>query len=568
MMSSVRCRKADDAGDDFVRGWERIPPGGVYSTVDAIERYVLQRGNAVMNEQRVCTNHTTETGERPKGPIEHLTQAGRPSPRTPAAPARGTNHVHAAGRRGRRATVFAVTIAALCLYCAGCGAPELEKTGLVGISDHVYAFVARGPAADEGLGANSGFVVGENGVLVVDTRYTPALAQELLAAIRSVTDAPIRYVVNTHYHPDHTWGNAVFKEEGAVIISHPRTRDDLETYSPLYLEHYRTYRKETYELLKDVTVVLPDSTFENELRVGLGGVDVVLRHFGPGHTAGDCVVIVPRDGVVFTGGLAADGYHLNLGDDGADYDNWAATLLRLGEMDLRYVVPSQGMVSEASLLETCRGYIETLRQQCREAIRAGGYLSVVAMTMEIPGTEGYLQKNLLPFNVHAVYRREIMQVLQPPFTFDLPEGFAIDDGGAQGRGGRIKWAWHRDDGTLELETHWSPAVQEELLVQDVTDRVARTVEANKGTLLMEVEGTKTLEIGGSDEPAAFGTFRIISGTQQVSTGLWTWAMLIRDGTLYSIQLQTDALRVDEIERRNMEILERIAGTFRLKEAGS
>lgn len=462
-----------------------------------------------------------------------------------------------------RFAVLAVPLCALCLWLAGCGAPDLEKTGLVKISDCVYAFVAVGPAAAEGLGANSGFIVGEDGVLVVDSRYTPSLARELLDAIRSVTDAPVRYLVNTHYHPDHTWGNAVFKEEGAVIISHPRTRADIEKYSPLYLEHYRTYQKDAYELLKDVTVVLPDSTFEDESRIDLGGVEVVLRHFGPGHTAGDCVVTVPRDGVVFTGGLAAEGYHLNLGDKSADFDNWAATLLRLGGMDLRYVVPSQGMVSESALLATCRGYIETLRRQCREEIQAGSYLNVVVLTMKVPGTEGYLQENLLPFNVQAVYRSEIVKVLQPNFTLDLPEGFEIDDGGAEGKGGRIKWVWNTDDGKLEIEVHWSPTSRSELLVQDVKDRVIRYVDANKGVLSMEIAGAKTLDIGGSDEPAAFGTFRIVSGTTLVSSGMWTWSMLIRDGNLYSIQLQTDAQRIEERERRNMEILERIAGTFRL-----
>ncbi len=473
----------------------------------------------------------------------------------------------APGSRVLRFAVFAVPLCALCLWLAGCGAPDLEKTGLVKISDRVYAFVAVGPAAAEGLGANSGFVVGDDGVLVVDSRYTPSLARELLDAIRSVTGAPIRYLVNTHYHPDHTWGNSVFKEEGAVIISHPRTRADIEKYSPLYIEHYRTYQKEAYELLKDVTVVLPDSTFENELRINLGGVEVVLRHFGPGHTAGDCVVAVPRDGVVFTGGLAADGYHLNLGDESADFDNWAATLLRLDGMEFRYVVPSQGMVSESTLLATCRGYIETLRNQCREEIRSGSYLSVVALTMKVPGTEGYLQENLLPFNIQAVYRSEIVKVLQPNFTLDLPEGFEIDDGGVAGKGGRIKWVWNTEDGKLEIEVHWSPTSRSELLVQDVKDRVIRYVDANKDVLSMKTAGTKTLDINGSDEPAAFGTHRISSGTTVIGSGIWTWGMLIRDGYLYSIQLQTDAQRIEKREQRNMEILERIAGTFRLTTGG-
>ncbi len=465
-----------------------------------------------------------------------------------------------------RVVKMAVAVMSLCslyILLMGCGRVDLEKTGLVKLSDRVYAFIAPGPAASEGLGANSGFIVGSEGVLVVDSRYTAELARQLLDAVRSITDAPVRYVVNTHYHPDHAWGNSVFKEEGAVIVSQKETRADIEKYSPLYFDYYREAREDAYEQIKDVTVVLPDTTFDDELSIDLGGVVVMLRHFGPGHTNGDCVVFVPKDKVVFTGGLVTNGYHPNLGDEGADFDNWIATLIRLGKMNMQYIVPAQGLVSGPEVLETCRAYFETLRDRCRDEIRKGSYVQIAALTIKVPGAEGYLQENLLPFNVRAVYLHEVVDVLKPNFTFDLPEGFKIDDGSTEGRGGRIKWLQQVEDGKLEIEVHWSPWNREEVLVQDIHDRVDRYLKANIGKLAMETEGSKTLDIGGTEAPAVFGTYRLSARGSQMGAGIWTWSMLIRGANIYSIQLQTDAMGKEERERENMELLERIAGTFRL-----
>ena len=134
--------------------------------------------------------------------------------------------------------------ALLGIHCSKGDIPS--GTGLVKVADNVYAFIAGGPSAAEGLGANSGFVVGRDAVMVIDSRQTPELAGTLYEAIRTVTDLPVKYVVNTHYHPDHTWGNSVFRDRGAVIIARPETRDAIEKYTPVYMEYYRDQKPETW----------------------------------------------------------------------------------------------------------------------------------------------------------------------------------------------------------------------------------------------------------------------------------------------------------------------------------
>jgi cyclase len=452
------------------------------------------------------------------------------------------------------------------LVVAGCGKKNLDATGLVKLTDRVYAMVASGPTAAEGLGANSGFVVGNDGVLVVDSRYTPKLAGDLLKAIRSVTSAPVRYVVNTHYHPDHAWGNMVFKAQGAVIVARSETRDALRKYSPAYLAFYKDHGADAYEMLRDVQVTAPDTTFGDETEIDLGGVKVVLRYFGPAHTAGDCVVIVPRDKVAFVGGLLSNGYHPNMGDPGADFDNWIAALDRLRASKFAYVVPGQGKVCGAGELAIESRYITTLRNQCEKDMQKMVPLEQAVSTIVIPGAEAYLQPNLLPFNVQAVYRREMIRVVQPDFAIDLPEEFKIADGGGSPKLGFIRWAAGLERGSLEIDTQWKVTSSREVIVQDVVDVVARYVQT--GNVEMKIEGSKRIDVGGERAIASYGSWYSKEAAGIPGSGSWTWTLVIRGEKIYSIRLMADAGGDRKKAIENMAYLEKLASTFRIKPRAS
>jgi cyclase len=457
-------------------------------------------------------------------------------------------------------------VAAVIAALAGCEKKQVEGTGLVKLSPNVYAMIATGPTAAEGLGANSGFVVGRDGVLVVDTRYTPALANELLSAIRYVTQAPIKYVVNTHYHPDHTWGNMVFKEQGAVIYARPETREALEIYSPAYLDFYRERSKESAELLKDVRVVPPDSDAVDGMTFDLGGVTAVIRCFGPAHTAGDCIVIVPKAKVAFTGGIVSNGYHPNMGDPGADYDNWLTTLRRLGEMKIRYIVPGQGKVCGPEALETEAAYITDLRNQCELDIKRMVPMEQAAASITIPGTEGYLQPNILPFNVQAIYRREVPRIVRPNFTLDLPAEFQIMDGGGSPKIGFIRWSAALKEGSLEIEIRWSPTASREVIAPDIASAVSQY--AGSGAFEMKTTGSTRIDIDGEKALASRGSWTYKRETGLPGGGIWTWSMVVRGGTLYSLRMSTDAGFDKAKERQNMAFLEKLVSRFRVRPRAS
>lgn len=460
-------------------------------------------------------------------------------------------------------TLILFLILVLCI--GGCGERlDLDRTGLVKLSDHIYAFIATGPEAEEGLGANSGFIVGGEAVLVVDSRYSPALAEELLEVIRGVTDLPVEYLVNTHYHPDHVWGNSVFKKEGARILACAGTDDLIERYSPAYMDYYRKRAPGIYELLKEVEVVLPDSIFAGDISVDLGGVSVRLECVGAAHTEGDCIVSVPDEGILFAGGLLGNGYHPNLGDPGMDLGHWLSTLDRLEADGFEYVVPGQGKVGRADLIGVQKNYIETLRELSRNAIARGVTLDRAVQEITVPGTELYEQENLLAFNIQAVYRNEALDVVRPPFRFLLPPGYIVADGAGDSRSGLIRWARESSRGRYEIEVQWQPTTRNEIIAQDIQDFLAEHLAANKD-LQMEVDGSKTVWIEDMKAPALYGDWRFGGGLGS-SSGSWEWIVLQRKGLLFTLRLSVSGGRSNEENLQGIEVLERLVTTIKFDQA--
>ena len=457
---------------------------------------------------------------------------------------------------------LAFILPAIALLVVGCGGgPDLDRTGLVQVADHVYAFIASGSMTEEGLGANSGFIVGSDGVLVVDARHTPALARELLEAVRSVTDAPILYLVFTHYHPDHAWGASIFADEGTVLLACPETGSLLELYSPSYLEYYRQKAPHIFDRLGEVRVELPDSTVEDGATIDLGGIDVVLRCVGPAHTAGDCLVTVPRERVLFSGGIVSNGYHPNLGDPDTDPDNWLAVLERIDGEGYRYIIPGQGKVCGPEVLETEGSYIKDLLELCRHAIRKGVPLDRALREISVPGASDLEHVNILSFNIQACYQREVLPVVLPPFEIKITQDFVVFDGGGSSRAGRVLWAGER--GRMEIEANWEPTSRGGIISQDIKDYIER-YHAKRLSLRMEIEGSKMIPVGGERALSLHGAYRDGSERVGVSTGFWTWTILVKDGTIYAFKLMAGDGESREENLANLGRLESFLSTVEFR----
>lgn len=216
-----------------------------------------------------------------------------------------------------------------------------------------------------GAGGNAGFVVGSEGVVVIDTFETPAAAEALLAAIRKTTSQPVRFVVDTHYHIDHVAGNGVFAAAGATVIAERNVAAWERTEN---LKFFGTaIEPEQRAMVESLT--LPSLTYREGVELLLGDRKLVVRVM-PGHTGGDSVVIVPDADVVFTGDLFWDHCLPNLID--ADTREQIATNDRLvKEHPGATFVPGHGPVGKTADVGAFRGYLAALRHDVGAARGAG-----------------------------------------------------------------------------------------------------------------------------------------------------------------------------------------------------
>lgn len=214
-------------------------------------------------------------------------------------------------------------------------------------------------------GANAGFVIGPDGVLVIDTFEDPAAASAMLDAIRAKTRAPIRYVIDTHYHLDHTAGNNVFAAAGAVVMAQQNVRTWERTQNLKFFGANPTAQQKQFV----ATLGLPSVTYTNDITIWLGDRKVVVRAL-EGHTGGDSSVVVPDAKVVFTGDLFWNHTLPNL-IDANTREQIASNDTYLHDYPDATFVPGHGDIGKAADVRAFRDYLDALRKAVAAAQQSG-----------------------------------------------------------------------------------------------------------------------------------------------------------------------------------------------------
>ncbi len=280
------------------------------------------------------------------------------------------------------------------------------------LSPHCWAYTAEGDP-------NSGVIIGEKFIMVSDATATPAMAQDLIARIREVSDKPIKYVLLTHYHAVRVLGASAYVAEGAteVIASRgtyelivERGAEDMQSEMERFPRLFRG--ADSVPGLTWPTLVVGDGKpgRQGSLEVDLGGVKVQIWHPGPGHTRGDTIAWVEEEKVLFSGDLVEYEAGVYTGD--AQLEEWPATLEALRALQAEYIVPGRGeaMKGKADVnkaLDYTKRWVTTLFQAGKEAAAAGMDLKAAMAhtrkSMDPVFGHVFIYEHCLPFDVSRAY---------------------------------------------------------------------------------------------------------------------------------------------------------------------
>jgi cyclase len=209
----------------------------------------------------------------------------------------------------------------------------------------------------EGL-TNAGIIVADDGVLIIDSLRVPSFARDLIADVRHLSDKPIRYVIDTHSHWDHSWGNEEFPD--STIIGHANCRSEMLSIegNERWIERIVAQDMPWSAEAQTVNITPPSVTFETSMQLYFGGRRIDLRYLGRAHTSGDLFVHLPDDRLLFTGDVAQGG-GVPFMMDGYIQD-WVQTDDRLLELDAERFVAGHGPVGERPALAEAREFIAAL----------------------------------------------------------------------------------------------------------------------------------------------------------------------------------------------------------------
>jgi cyclase len=226
-----------------------------------------------------------------------------------------------------------------------------DKAKTIKVLKNVYTITS-----GDGIDSNTTFIITKEGVIVIDTRPTPAEARKVLAEIRKLTALPIVYTINTHYHGDHTFGNQVFKNS-KTIIAHKNVRNKLIESGQKHLSLFKTFGLPEID---EVEITPPNIIYEKEMEIWLGEYRLQLLYHGKGHTDGDTIIYIDQLRTVITGDLV---FNKKIPYTADSYiDDWIDSLKYIELLKNETVIPGHGPIGERTTIISMKHYLMNLKE--------------------------------------------------------------------------------------------------------------------------------------------------------------------------------------------------------------
>jgi glyoxylase-like metal-dependent hydrolase (beta-lactamase superfamily II) len=261
--------------------------------------------------------------------------------------------------------------------------PDMQFNDVKEIAPGVFFRLSSISAADPKIpfgGSNHTWVVFKDYVVVIDANF-PKEAADVVAAIKKTTDKPIRYVLDTHHHGDHAYGNVVWAKEGAKIVAHKNAARLLQVSGPKQWED-ASKGKDAREDLQKTTLKQVDIPFDDKYVLDDGNQRVEFLHFGHSHTIGDAVAYLPKHKILCTGDACVNGAYNFMGHSNSA--SWIRCLEAMHKLDIDVICPGHGKLARKDLLKTEVRYFTELRAAVQAGIDGKKSLEDITAGLNFP----------------------------------------------------------------------------------------------------------------------------------------------------------------------------------------
>jgi cyclase len=279
--------------------------------------------------------------------------------------------------------------------------PEMKFDEVKEVAPGVFFRYSSISATDKTVpfgGCNNTWVVFKDYVVVIDANF-PKEAGDVLEAVKKTTDKPIKYVLDTHHHGDHAYGNSVWAKAGAKVLSHKNCARLLKTNGPKQWEDASKGRKD----LRDSELKQVDETFDDKLVLEDDTQKIEFLFLGHAHTPGDAVAYLPKHKILCTGDACVNGAFNFMGHSNSA--SWIQCLEKMAKLDVKFVCPGHGKVATKDLLARQKQYFVELREQVKAGVDAKKSLADITASINMPWYKEWTGKDAkdIPDNVKHVY---------------------------------------------------------------------------------------------------------------------------------------------------------------------